>query len=262
MRLNGVLSKPPKQDYVQIEGFLTDKKGNIGQQVELSIGKIALNYYCSNCEDIRTFYSKDKLCCIFVNTHIISIDCVLSCCCNVNVQVWFLIEAENDIRNQSPNVRILKRSENLPNIVRYNSMKYGVFTDLLEKAERAYRDDLGAGAIVYLRKIFEIITKQTATAENIAYTTDKGKRKTFKNLLTEVDAQCKIIPTEFSENSYKLFGELSDVVHGDYDEELGLQKFESFYRLVIGILDNINNKTELCAAIQALGWNEDTGGTP
>jgi hypothetical protein len=115
---------------------------------------------------------------------------------------------------------------------------------------------------VYLRKIFELITQKAAMVASISCTTDKGKRKTFKNLLTEVDAQCKIIPTEFSENSYKLFGELSDVVHGDYDEEIGLQKFESFYRLVIGILDNINNKTELCAAIQALGWNEDTGGTP
>lgn len=33
MRLSDVLSKPPKQEFVQTDGFLLNKKGIIGQQV-------------------------------------------------------------------------------------------------------------------------------------------------------------------------------------------------------------------------------------
>ena len=57
--------------------------------------------------------------------------------------------------------------------------------------------------------------------------------------------------------SYRLFRELSTVVHGDYDEDLGLRKFEALNRLVIGILENVKNKEELKEAIGALGWEEE-----
>ncbi len=36
MRLFDVLSKPPKKDFVQIEGFLLGKQCNIGQQIKLN----------------------------------------------------------------------------------------------------------------------------------------------------------------------------------------------------------------------------------
>lgn len=41
MRLSDVLSKPPKREYIQVDGVLKGKKGNIGQQVDLTVGNIA-----------------------------------------------------------------------------------------------------------------------------------------------------------------------------------------------------------------------------
>mgnify|MGYP000037028393 CR=1 FL=1 len=77
-------------------------------------------------------------------------------------------------------------------------------------------------------------------------------------ILTPVKDQCNIIPSEFAEDGYKLFGELSDVVHGDYDEDEALQKFDAFYRLVTGVLEKIKTNRELMDAIGTLGWH--TGG--
>ena len=83
--------------------------------------------------------------------------------------------------------------------------------------------------------------------------------KNFTDLLQRVDAQCEIIPKEFAANGHKLFKELSNVVHGDFDEELGLKKFDALYRLTVGILENIRNKKELLEAIESLGWDNKGG---
>ena len=74
-------------------------------------------------------------------------------------------------------------------------------------------------------------------------------------MLQEVDRQCAIIPREFSENGYRLFGELSDIVHGEYNEDLALSKYESLHRLIVGVLDNVKNNNELMTAVGLLGWN-------
>lgn len=66
-------------------------------------------------------------------------------------------------------------------------------------------------------------------------------------------------PKEFSENGYRLFGELSDVVHGNYDEQLGLQKYDALHRLIVGVLDNVKNNREMMEAIGTLGWNQEGG---
>ena len=42
--------------------------------------------------------------------------------------------------------------------------------------EIAYREGLGAGSIIYLRKIFEMVTDGIADAESINVCTDKGKK--------------------------------------------------------------------------------------
>ena len=264
MRLSDILSKPPKANYLPVDGFLVGKKGNIGQKVDLSICTVALNYYCDTCDDLRTFYSQGNLSCIFIDKRMISIDCVLSCGCGATVEVWFLVECEGDITSQTPKIRVLKRSEKLSEKVKINNTQYGDFDPLLEKADRAFRDALGAGAIVYLRKILERVTAQTAKASGISTTiiTKKGeeKRKTFRDLLTEVDGKCSIIPKEFSANGYTLFSELSEIVHsnGD-DEEQALKKYDALHRLVIGVLDNVKNNSELMAAIGELGWNAEEG---
>lgn len=257
MRLSNVLSKPPKLAYETVDSFLTGKQGNFGQKVDLDIGTVALNYFCETCDDLRTFYSKGKLSCIFVNKNMISIDCVMSCNCGSTVEAWFLVECEDDITAPNPKVRILKRSEKLSNTVRINTTRYGEYDFLLNKALHAYREELGAGSIVYLRKIYESITVQTALAVGIEINKPNGRQRPFKELLEEVDKQCHIIPVEFSAKGYQLFGELSDVVHGEYDEEVGLKKFEPLHRLVIGILENVRNKEQFKDAKKALGWPDD-----
>ncbi|GHT83222.1 hypothetical protein FACS1894137_03790 [Spirochaetia bacterium] len=258
MRLSGVLSKPLTSEYVQVEGFMNNKSLKVGKQLKISIGKIALNFFCKNCDDERTFFSGDELFCIGVDKHLISIDCVLSCHCGSSVLVWFLVECDTDISGYAPKVHILKRSEKMLSTVMLSKEKYGDFSDLLDKANHAFRDELGAGAIVYLRKIFEMITVQTADAVGISYSKrTNGSPANFRNLLEKVDEKCSIIPNEFSKDGYRLFGELSDVVHGEYDEILGLAKFEALHSLIIGILEKVKSSKKMMAAIVSL-W--PTGG--
>lgn len=260
MRLSEVLSKQITTNYSQIEGFTENKKIGFGKQKRITVGKIALNFFCSNCNDNRTFCSSEDLFCIGVSDNMISIDCALRCpLCDSSVQLWFLVESKNDIFGPSPNVRVIKRSEKLSGTVSLRKDGYDNYAELLDKSQRAYREGLGAGAVIYLRKVFEGITVQAANAANINTKTDKGRRKPFKSLLKEVDMEKSIIPKEFSENSYRLFGELSDVVHGDHDDRIVLQKYDALRRLVIGIIDNVKNNDELMSAIGSLGWNDDGG---
>lgn len=257
MRLSDVLSKTPTLEFKQVEGFLGERVLAAGKQRKIQVGKIALNFYCKNCMDSRTFHSGEEIYCIGVNKHLVSIDCVLTCHCGASVQVWFLIDCDGDIYGPAPEVRILKRSEKLSTEVSIDEDRFGSCSILIEKAQQAHREGLGTGAIVYLRKVFEQITAQTADATGIVY--DKhpnGNPKNFFELLRRVDGQCSIIPQEFSANGYKLFQELSNIVHGDNNEEQAVLKYDSLLRLVIGILDNIKIKTELMAAIGSLGWND------
>ncbi len=232
-----------------------------GDFVEIDAGRIALNFYCKKCEDSRTFMSPDRLHALIINENLISIDAFLKCpVCKTEIQVWFLLEVK-DMFTEEPKVKILKRTEKLSkNVSELRENSFGIYTDLLEKAMRASREGFGAGAIIYLRKVFEQVTSEAAKASNISTTyinsNGKEKRKNFKDLLTEVDTKCAIVPIEFSNNRYKLFGKLSDVVHGEYDEEIALEKFSAFYRLVTGIIENIKSKEEFQSAQQALGLSE------
>ncbi len=257
MRLSNLLSKSPDHEFKTVDAFLSGKKGVIGQNVNLDIGTVALNYYCRKCGDLRTFYSKGKLSCVFVNKNLISIDSVLSCTCGSTVEVWFLVDCQNDITSLCPNVRILKRSEKLSGSVTHIGTNYGEYEEYLEKAERAYQEELGAGSIIYLRKIYESITIKTAKSLNINTNKLNGKSRPFKEILEEVDCKVHIIPNEFSENGYQLFGELSEAIHRDTEETVGLLKFEPLHRLIIGILENIRNRQELNDAKRILGWNKD-----
>lgn len=259
MTLGDILSKPPIDEYKQVGGFLLNKKGKIGQQEKLLSCNVALNYFCNNCDDIRTFYAKGNISCIFENKNLISIDCILSCNCGSTVRVWFLVESKNDITYSSPEIRVLKRVEKFSENVSLIDHGYGDFTEALEKAKRAAREAFGAGSVVYLRTVFESIIKQIGVAENIGETfidiNSKRQHKSTERYLKEVDEKRHIIPTEFSSDGYKLFRELSGVVHGNYSEEEALLKFDAFYRLVTGVLDNIKNNRELMDAIGTLGWN-------
>ena len=67
MRLSDVLSRKPTKEYIQVDGFLQNKKGIAGQSVGITVGKVALNYFCKNCDDLRTFSSKNKIDVLFVD---------------------------------------------------------------------------------------------------------------------------------------------------------------------------------------------------
>lgn len=251
-------SEYENQEYEEMIGLQN------GDFVEINAGRIALNFYCKKYEDSRTFMSPDRLHALIINENLISVDASLQCpVCKTEIQVWFLLEVK-DMFTEEPKVKILKRTEKLSkNASELRENSFGIYTDLLEKAMRASREGFGAGAIIYLRKVFERVTSEVAKASNISTTyvngNGKEKRKTFKELLTEVDTKCAIVPIEFSNNRYKLFGKLSDVVHGEYDEEIALEKFSAFYRLVTGIIENVKSKEEFQSAQQALGLSEGGG---
>lgn len=257
MRLSDVLSKMKSEDYSQIEGFLGERRLQAGKQKKIAVGRIAASYYCKQCEDDLSFISGDELFCVGVNDHLISIDCVLSCPrCGASVPVWYLVESRNVIHSSVPYVRVIKHTERLTDSVGMSSNTYGVYSEQLAKADRAYRDGLGAGSVIYLRKIFEDVVYQTASAAGIEITQPNAKRKPFKQVLEAVEKQCDIIPNEFEDDAYRLFGELSSGVHGYNDEEKELQNYYALRRLVIGVLDRIKNNRELTEAIGILGWNQ------
>ncbi len=258
MRLCDLLSKPPQHEYQQVEGFLVNKKCRIGQQIDLDVGTIGLNYFCKECDNQRTFSSQGKIRCICVDHNKISIDSVLACSCGEKIEAWFLIESEEEINKLNPKVKIIKRSEHLNENVESIYQKYGAFSKLLEKAEQAYWCGFGAGAIVYLRKIYETVLIEIADRESIEYGKhDNGSPGNFSKLLKMVDEKYKIVPTEFEDKRYRLFEELSGVVHGAYNDEEEMKKFEPLKRLVIGILDNVQNKSELQEALACLGWDNE-----
>lgn len=263
MRLSDILSKAPQKEYIQVDGFLQNKRGYLGQNVKLDVGIVVLNFYCKICDDMRSFYSKGNLNAIFCGKRFISIDCVLSCICETKVEIWFLIESEYDITGLSPRIRIVKKTCKFPQGVLYELPKYGCdISNLLMLADKAREDSLGAGSIIYLRKIYEIIAIRTADLEKIEYTKrkDNNNPRNFRDLLMKVDKKCKIIPTEFSSNRYELFKELSECIHGNLDEIKILSKYSALRRLIIGVLDNIVNKDELKKACSELGWDDSWEG--
>lgn len=260
MRLSEILSRPLSSDFKQVDGFLNNSKLKAGKQKKISVGIVGINFYCTKCNDIRTFCSNDELYRIGVHDQSISIDCVLHCPqCGASIPLWFLIESKDSIFEYAPKVRILKRSIKFSENVQPNSYTYGDFSELLDKAELAYREELGAGAIIYLRKIYEKIASQAADAFNIEKKDASGNRKKFKTLLKEVDKACSIIPSEFSENKYALFEELSEIIHGTYDESEALKKYISLKRLIIGILENVKSHDEMANAIGILNLSKDKG---
>ncbi len=62
MRLSDLLSKPPATVFSQVDGFLVGKKCNIGQQISLNIGQIALNFFVKTAKILGHFILKAQLC--------------------------------------------------------------------------------------------------------------------------------------------------------------------------------------------------------
>ena len=243
-----------------------------GDFIEIQIGKISLPFYSVTCDDCINFDSPLKLHCLIINKSMISIDCELHCTaydkdcsmcqnCKHCVQAWFLVEA-NDIFAQLPHVRVIKQNFKLPEHIKFPIEIEDKFTALLEKAEIAYKERLGAGAIIYLRSILEQITIKVGNDAGVDIYRSPNRTKPFNQVLQAVDTQCSIIPAIYSDNGYNLFCRLSDIAHGNADEESALKEYEPLRRLVVGIMDNIRrkeeeikNNVEIKAALEAIGFN-------
>lgn len=258
MRLSDVLSKAPDTTGAQVEGFLGTRRIGWGQHKKIRVGKVALNFFCRKCSDIRTFMSGDELSCLIAGERTVSIDVTLRCpICGSPVEIWFLVACDGDFYTHAPVVHLERYTENRRDSAGRVGVGSGQFEDLLERAQIAYENRLGAGSMIYLRKIYEAITAEVATVAGISTTRPSGARKPFRELLEEVDGQHHIIPPRFSNNGYRLFSELSEVIHGGSSEEVALLKYLPCRQLVFSVINNVQGDQAMARAIDALGWNID-----
>ncbi len=246
-----------------------------GDFIEIQIGKIILPFYSMVCKDSVSFVSSKKLHCLIISNSMISIDCQLQCMdydkddpacqqCEHCIQAWFLVGAD-DIFSSSPTVYVIKENFELPEQIKLPIETEDKFTEWLAKAEIAYKERLGAGAVIYLRAILEQITIEVGSNAGVDIHKPNGGIKPFEQVIKAVDKECSIIPVIYSDNGYALFRRLSKIAHGNTDEETALREYEPLRRLVVGIMDNvkkkeqeIKNSIELKKALDAIGF--DNGG--
>lgn len=259
MLLSDLLSKAPERTESRVDRFLFGERPlGWGRTTTLKVGQVALNFQCRACGGTRTFLSGARLSCLVVGEGLLSIDVTLKCAtCASTVEAWFLVAAEDDFYSSAPLVRIDRYTENLRDRADRVESNSGPFADLLTRAQTAYELGLGAGSMIYLRKIFELITHQVAEIAEVPIRTSRGKRRPFKDVLKEVNEKRNIIPLRFSGSGYTLFGELSDVIHGQADEDVALAKYGPCRQLVLGVVDQVNKDNEYAKAIEELGWAVD-----
>lgn len=243
MRLSDILSTKPSADFQPVDGFLDGKFLNRGKLKKIEVGNIQIDFFCKKCNKMQSFclYNPVKPCsvhCIGINENMISIDCVLTCLfCETSIPAWFLIESENEIYAQIPKVRIIKYSDKLSESVSYKpTSKY---IELFDAADKAYREGLGAGAIIYLRKIYETIVSEIVKKHNIDSTLN------FKEKLKEANKKAHIIPHGLDDRKYELFQELSNIVHGEFDDKTALNEYLPLKELINSIVENIQTADKL-----------------
>ncbi|WP_156423098.1 hypothetical protein [Rhodococcus sp. KB6] len=260
MRLSELLNNAPDTTSAQVENFLGYRKIAWGKRKPISVGRVVRNHYCLSCGDTRSFVSGEALSCLISAESVLSIDVALRCSgCESGTEAWFLVGCGDDLYSQAPEVNLQRFTENRRDVAANQGLRVEQIDDLFERAQIAFDDSLGAGAMVYLRKIFEAVTSQAADAVGLSTRRSNGKRRDFRSLLAEVDATSHIIPSEFSEDGYTLFSELSEVIHGDSDELRALEKYDPCRRLILGIVNNVRNREELAEAITSLGWPSKVG---
>lgn len=285
MRLSSRLSDK-SENHGTIESFIDWEKYTIspeeetedvrlisaGDFLEIQIGKIILPFYSTVCKDSVSFVSPKKLHCLIISNSMISIDCQLSCMdydkdnlacknCNHCVQAWFLVGAD-DIFSASPTVHVIKQNFKLPDNIKLPVETEEKYVEWLAKAEIAHRERLGAGAVIYLRSILEQITIEVGNNAGVEIHKPNGRMKPFEQVIKAVDEECSIIPVIYSDNGYELFRRLSNIAHGNADEQTALREYEPLRRLVVGIMDNvkkkeeeIKNNAELKKALDAIGFS-------
>ena len=267
MRLSSRLSDKNKNNG-EIESFIDWEKYTVvedeetenihfirtGDFIEIQIGTITLPFYSSLCKDTNSFISPKRLHCLIISKSMISIDCHLRCMdyeennstcmkCNPYVQAWFLVGI-NDISEIYPTVNLIKQSFKIPKDIKLPIEMEDKFSEWLGKAEIAYKERLGAGAIIYLRSAFEQITLEVGHKAGVDVYKTNGKSKPFEQVIRAVDKECSIIPVIYSNNGYELFKKLSEIAHGNADEETALREYEALRSLVVGIIENVRKNEE------------------
>ena len=267
MRLSSRLSDKSKNNG-EIESFIDWGKYTIvkeeetkdirfisaGDFIEIQIGTITLPFYSTACKDCVSFVSPKRLHCLIINNSMISIDCQLQCmdydqdtpkckACHPYVQAWFLVGVD-DISANSPKVSVVKQNFKRPETIKLPIETEDKFSEWLGKAEIAYKERLGAGAVIYLRSAFEQITLEVGHKAGVEVYKPNGKSKPFDQVIKAVDAKCSIIPVIYSDNGYELFRKLSSIAHGNADEETALKEYVPLRSLVVGIIENVKKKEE------------------
>ncbi|MCH7229709.1 hypothetical protein L0U85_02365 [Glycomyces sp. L485] len=256
MRLSKLLSDAPAGATMQVDGFLDGRVLKWGKHKKVKVGNVIRNFHCRACRAHRDFKSGEELSCLGLGDNQISIDVTLQCVgCRSSVEIWFLIGSSGDVSGVAPEVRIERYMVNLRDRADRVGSHRGPFSDLVKRSQIAYENQLGAGSIVYLRTIFERITFEVAEIAKIETKKPNGKKRPFYDVLKEVNEARKIIPQRFSSNGYKLFSELSKVIHGESSEEEALQKYKPCRELVLGVVNEVNRDNEYARAIEELGWN-------
>ena len=67
-----------------------------------------------------------------------------------------------------------------------------------------------------------------------------------------VDEVCKIIPEQYSQNSYALFRKLSNIAHGGTDEDTALREYNALRCLVVSVVENVKRKRDEIRNNQAI----------
>lgn len=259
MRLSDLLSKAPDvATSAQVEGFLGDRQLGWGKHKRIRVGKVIHNFQCRSCGDVRPFESGEELSCLGVSNEQVSIDATLRCMvCGASVETWFLVAAKGPINSRAPEVRVERYTENLRDRAERAGAPQGPFADLINRAQLAYENGLGAGAVIYLRKIFEKVTWEVAEIVGVETKKPNGNPRPFAAVLEQVNNLRSIIPQRFSSDGYQLFKELSGIIHGDSGEAEALQKFKPCLQLVLGVVDEVSRDNMFAQAIDELGWNVD-----
>ena len=255
MRLSSVLSDATTNRLYEVEPFMGKTIARWGTHRRIEVGTVTRSYECKKCQSVRPFNSRGQLSCLIAGPNLVSVDVVLKCVdCDTSVENWFLVRCADDLFGSAPSVSLIQVSEHLGDSAQRSRPYDGKLEELIDRADVAYACGLGAGSFVYLRKCFEIVTHQAATKAGVELTRKNGGRRSFAEVLTEVDKHRRIIPTEFSQDGYRLFSEISELLHGDASESDALQKYSSLKRLVRGVVDNVRNTAELSEAKRNLKW--------
>ena len=287
MRLSTILSEYENNELRNIESIINSDKYydpedtmadesripvENGSVIEVDIGTLVMNLYCANRNDNVTYKSSIHHC-LVVNNKILSLDCILDCIdctsckeCKRTIQAWFLVEADN-IFSDKPNVRILKYNFKVPEDIKFLYETSNKYSEWFAKADYAFRERLGAGSVIYLRTIFESITRELGNLEGLEIYKTNGSLKPFVDVLAAVDEKCAIIPDLYKQDGYNLFKKLSNIAHGNASEEEALENYPQLRRLVKGIVDNINkqkeelrNNEEIKQALVKVGFNYNNSG--